>query len=261
MQIASLSSSSTSGNSYVVWDDGCRPILVDCGVPIRRLVSSLNEFGILPEDVAGIFITHEHSDHVRAMCLVTPLAQKYRIPVYAAPGFWDWYSSYSCRLDKDLMRTIKAGEVVQVSGASVKAFRKPHDALEPLGFVVECGGEAAGFAMDLGHVTQEVEDCLTGLDHLVFESNHDVDMEKNSGRPWHLIRRVLGRLGHLSNDQAAEALSRIVTSGTRQVILAHLSTECNTPEIAKRVVSQSLKRSGKSPSVHVAPAREIALFR
>ena len=89
MQIASLSSSSTSGNSYVVWDDGCRPILVDCGVPIRRLVSSLNEFGILPEDVAGIFITHEHSDHVRAMCLVTPLAQKYRIPVYAALGFWD----------------------------------------------------------------------------------------------------------------------------------------------------------------------------
>ena len=109
-------------------------------------------------------------------------------------------------------------------------------------------------------MTQEVEDAY-GLDHLVFESNHDVDMEKNSGRPWHLIRRVLGRLGHLSNDQAAEALSRIVTSRTRQVILAHLSTECNTPEIAKRVVSQSLKRSGKSPSVHVAPAREIALFR
>lgn len=261
MNIASLSSSSTSGNAYVVWDDSCRPILIDCGVPIRRLVASLKEFGIEPEDVAGLFITHEHSDHVKAMCLMTPLAQKYGIPVYASHGFWKWYGFYAGRVDRALMRPIEPGECVSVSKARVQAFLKPHDALEPLGFVVECEGERAGFAMDLGHVTHEIESYLTGLDHLVFESNHDVDLERHSGRPWPLIQRVLGNLGHLSNDQAADALTRLVTTRTRQVILAHLSTECNTPEIALSAVSKRLEKVGRRPAIQVAPAREIAVYR
>lgn len=260
MYIASLSSSSTCGNAYVVWGDSSRPVLIDCGVSLRRLVASLKEFGMEPQDLAGLFITHEHRDHVRAMCLVTPFAQKYRLPVYASRGFWKWYSRYSCRLDRDLMRPIAAGEEVAVSGSMVKAFAKPHDALEPLGFVVECSGERAGFAMDLGHVTDEVKSCLRGIEYLVFESNHDVEMEKRSGRPWPLIQRVLGRLGHLSNDQAAEALCDLVMDETRQVILAHLSTECNTPEIARSVALESLLTAGKKVPVLVAPAREIAVF-
>lgn len=260
MYIASLSSSSTCGNAYVVWGDSARPVLIDCGLSIRRLTASIKEFGMEPQDLAGLFITHEHSDHVRAMCLVTPFAQKYSLPVYASRGFWKWYSRYSCRLERRLMRPIAAGEEVVVSGTRVKAFSKPHDALEPLGFVVECDGERAGFAMDLGHVTEEVRSCLRGIEHLVVESNHDVDMEKRSGRPWPLIQRVLGRLGHLSNDQAAEALSDLVTAETRQVILAHLSTECNTPEIARTVVLERLHKAGKKVPVLVAPAREIAVY-
>lgn len=260
MYIASLSSSSTCGNAYVVWGDRGRPVLFDCGVPIRRLVACLREFGIEPQDLAGLFITHEHSDHVKAMCLVTPFAQKYRTPVYASRGFWKWYSRYACRLDRDLMRPIAAGEEVVVSKSRVRAFSKPHDASEPLGFVVELEGERAGFATDLGYVTEEVESCLRGIEYLVFESNHDVDMEKRSGRPWPLIQRVIGSLGHLSNDQAAQALSDLVTAETKQVILSHLSTECNTPEIARSVVEKSLKRAGKTVAVQVAPAREIAVY-
>jgi len=260
LYIASLSSSSTCGNAYVVWGDSTRPVLIDCGVPIRRLTASLKEFGMEPQDLAGLFITHEHSDHVKAMCLVTPFAQKYRLPVFASRGFWKWYSRYSCRLDRDLVRPIAAGEEVVVSGCRVTAFSKPHDALEPLGFIVECDGERAGFAMDLGHVTEEIASCLRGLEHLVLESNHDVEMEKRSGRPWHLIQRVLGRLGHLSNDQAAEALCDLVTDTTKQVILAHLSTECNTPEVARSAVLGRLAEVGKKVPVRVAPARETALY-
>jgi phosphoribosyl 1,2-cyclic phosphodiesterase len=259
--IASLSSSSTCGNAYVVWGGSGRPILIDCGVSIRRLVASLRELGIEPGDLAGLFITHEHSDHVKAMCLVTPFAEKYRLPVYASRGFWRWYSRFSCRLDRDLVRTIEAGEEVSVSRSGVRAFAKPHDALEPLGFVVECDGERAGFAMDLGHVTEEVESCLRGVEYLVFESNHDVDMERSSGRPWPLIQRVLGRLGHLSNDQAAEALCALVTCETKRVILAHLSMDCNTPEIARTAVLGSLEEAGKRVPVDVAPPRETALYR
>ncbi|HHY75486.1 MAG TPA: MBL fold metallo-hydrolase [Firmicutes bacterium] len=235
-------------------------MLIDCGLSVRRLTLALKEFGMEPRDLAGLFITHEHTDHVKAMCLVTPFAQKFNVPVYASRGFWRWYSAYSSRLDKDLVKVIASGEEVDFSGVRVKAFAKPHDALEPLGFVVEISGERAGFAMDLGHVTAEVKRNLRGLEHLIIESNHDVEMEKNSGRPRHLIERVLGKLGHLSNEQAAEALCELVTAGTRQVILAHLSTECNTPEKARSLAVERLAEAGWEVPVRVAPYGEVAVY-
>jgi phosphoribosyl 1,2-cyclic phosphodiesterase len=115
--------------------------------------------------------------------------------------------------------------------------------------------------MDLGHVPDSIERVLTGLTHLVFESNHDVQMERESGRPYYLIRRVLGDLGHLSNGQAAESLSRMVTADTRQVILAHLSIDCNTPEIAKDAVGASLSSAGRNVALHTAPPGELAVYR
>lgn len=262
MYIASLSSSSTCGNAYLVWDDASRPVLIDCGISVRRLTHSLRELGMEPEDIAGLFITHEHSDHLRAMCLRTPLCQRFGFPAFASPGFWAWYEEHVPRdMDPALRRVVSPGQSVRVSGISVQAFSKPHDAVEPLGFVVECQGERAGFAMDLGHVPDRMEGILTGLEHLVFESNHDVMMERNSGRPYFLIRRVMGDLGHLSNDQASLSLTTLVTVRTRQVILAHLSTDCNTPEIARDAVSSALGAAGKRPVVHTAPPGEMAVYR
>lgn len=263
MYLASISSSSTCGNAYLVWDDSSRPVLIDCGISLRRLVRALRELGMKPGDVSALFITHEHSDHVRAMNLVTPLPQKFGIPVFASKGFWDWYAGIMPRyIDPALVRVIASGQDVEVSGLTVSAFAKPHDAREPLGFVVEsAAGERAGVAMDLGHVPGNVEALLTGLDHLIFESNHDVEMEKTSGRPYFLIRRVLGDLGHLSNEQAAESLARLVTERTKQVILAHLSTQCNTPEIARDAAAERLHATGMHPRLHTAPPGELAVYR
>lgn len=262
MHIASLSSSSTCGNAYLVWDDASRPILVDCGISIRRLVASLCQLGMEPSDLAGLFITHEHSDHIKAMCLKTPVAQKFGIPVFASAGFWDWYLACMPRnLDPCLRRVMAPFETVELSGLNVQAFPKPHDAAEPMGFVVESQGERAGFVMDLGHVPDRIERVLTGLTHLVFESNHDVQMERESGRPYYLIRRVLGDLGHLSNEQAAASLSLLVTKETRQVILSHLSTECNTPEIAREAVRNALAKAGREIALHTAPPGELAVYR
>lgn len=262
LHIASLSSSSTCGNSYLVWDDSSRPVLIDCGISLRRLVAALRLLGMEPGDLSGLFITHEHSDHIRSMCLRAPVAQRFGIPVFASAGFWEWYvDNMSCYLDPTLRRVIAPFETVSLSGATVMAFPKPHDAAEPLGFVVECGGERAGFAMDLGHVPARLEGVLTGMTHFIFESNHDVQMEKDSGRPYYLIRRVLGDLGHLSNDQAAESLARMVTSQTRQVILAHLSVECNTPLLALQSVGRALASAGKNPALHAAPPGDLAVYR
>ena len=163
LHIASISSSSTCGNAYLVWDDSSRPVLVDCGVSLRRVVCALQALGMEPSDISGLFITHEHSDHIRSMCLRTPIAQKFGIPVFASAGFWQWYEDNTpCHLDPSLRRVMAPFETVPLQGLNVLAFPKPHDASEPLGFVVEGGGERAGFAMDLGHVPERIEGVLRG---------------------------------------------------------------------------------------------------
>ena len=262
MHIASLSSSSTYGNSYLVWDDDTRPVLIDCGVGLRYLLRCLDVMGFDPSDVAALFITHEHSDHIRGMTLSAPIPQRFGFPVFASRGFWEWYDECVQRyIDPGLRRVIGHGETVRLSrGLCVRAFSKPHDASEPLGFVVEGLDERVGFVTDLGHVPQKVERVLSGLEQLVFESNHDVEMEKRSGRPWPLIRRVLGDLGHLSNVQAGETLARLVGVDTRRVILAHLSAQCNTPDMAMDAVSSALDGCSGRPELHTAPAGDLAVY-
>ena len=262
MHIASLSSSSTYGNSYVVWDNDIRPVLIDCGVGLRYMIRSLGVLGLDPSDVAALFVTHEHSDHVRGMTLAVPIPERFGFPVFASRGFWEWYDRCVQRyIDPDLKRVVGHGETVRLSrGLCVRAFSKPHDASEPLGFVVEGPEERVGFVTDLGHVPERMEKVLVGLEQLVFESNHDVEMEKRSGRPWPLIRRVLGDLGHLSNAQAGETLAKLVGADTRRIILAHLSTECNTPEMAMSVVSSALGACSRRPELYTAPAGELAVY-
>lgn len=261
MRIFSLSSSSSYGNAYVVWEDSKRPLLIDCGLSLRQLVNALTEIGLSPEDIAAIFVTHEHSDHVRAMCLKTPFAQKFNIPVFASFGFWKWFQArHPGCLDPCLVHCIEDQQRVEISGYTVHGFLKPHDANEPMGYRIDGVSSSVGFAMDLGYVPPSVKNLLRGIEYLVFEANHDVEMEINSGRPRFLIQRVMGKFGHLSNDDAADALSRLVTPYTKQVILSHLSIDCNCPEIAERVVGDKLKACGYKPDIKVAPARGVSGF-
>ncbi len=261
MYIASLSSSSTKGNAYLAWSDDTRPVLIDCGISIRRLVKCLDELGMKPEDISSLFITHEHADHVCAMSLVTPVAQKFQIPVYSSPGFWGWYmNNVGSHLDASLVKVIQSGEFVDVDGLTVQALGKPHDAAEPLAFTVQSEGGKAAFVTDLGYVPDSLKAGIEDSTHLVFESNHDTEMEKNSGRPIYLIRRVLGKLGHLSNDQASECLGCLVSRNTRQVVLAHLSLDCNTPEMAVDAVTARLREEGMLCDVSAAPSGEMAVF-
>lgn len=255
MHIYSLASSSKHGNAYVVWEDSKPPLLIDCGLSLRRLVNALEQIGLCPEDLAAMFITHEHSDHVKAMCLKTPFPQKFNVPVFASAGFWKWFEArHRGCIDPSLVHCIGDNQRVEIAGYTVHGFLKPHDAREPMGYRIDGASSSVGFAMDLGHVPPKVENLLRGLEYLVFEANHDVEMEINSGRPGFLIRRVMGRLGHLSNDEAADALTRLVTPYTKQVILSHLSIDCNCPEIATKVVGNELKTCGLEPEIKVAPA-------
>ena len=192
------------------------------------------------------------------MCLKTPFPQKFQVPVYASSGFWEWFNvRHGSYIDPCLINCVKNNQSVDISGYKVQAFSKPHDAREPMGYKVDGTSSGAAFVMDLGYVPTSVEDLLRGVEYFVFEANHDAEMEINSGRPKFLIQRVLGKLGHLSNDQAAASLGRLVTSHTKQVILAHLSIDCNCPDIAAKAVSNKLGKLGYTPELKVAPARRI----
>ncbi|MBT9156663.1 MAG: putative metallo-hydrolase YycJ [Firmicutes bacterium] len=251
MKVVSLASSSTYGNAYLIgW--GSTYVLVDCGVPLRRLESSLVSLGVSPQSLAGILVSHEHSDHVKALQLKTPFSTKYNIPVFAPR---ELFSAGCGGLGAIRGHVLAAGSTVQIRGLTVSAYGKSHDAVRPLLFRLTApNGVAAAVVTDLGEVTEEVYRGAHNADYLVFESNHDVQMELDSGRPQKLIRRVLGRFGHLSNAEAGTALKELVGERTQGIMLAHLSLDCNTPHLAVKTVTPYLRRAGFSGLLSVAQA-------
>ncbi|NPV70179.1 MAG: MBL fold metallo-hydrolase [Firmicutes bacterium] len=252
IRFCSISSSSVYGNCYFVESPGGMRILIDCGVTLRRLERYLAEMGVAPESISAIFVTHDHGDHTAALEIRNPFAARYRIPVYATRGFWQRWVNRD-RIDSDLKRTITPGSGVDLGDCRVKAFLKPHDSIEPVGYTVCCDGRALSIVTDLGCVPPEVADAVRDSTHLIFESNHDRAMELSSGRAARLIYRVLSDVGHLSNDQAARALSEVVTHETRVILLSHLSLDCNRPQLALRAANSALARRF-DVDVEVAPA-------
>jgi len=253
LRVVSLASSSVYGNAYLVgW--GSTNVLVDCGVPIRRLEKSLQEANVDPHALAGVFVSHEHGDHIRSMQLKTPFPAKYNVPVYSSGLFWAAQPSISSMPD-NLCATLEHGSSVQAGSLQVAAFRKSHDAVAPLGFRLTApDGTSVAVVTDLGEFTPEVLSGSRDCDYLIFESNHDRAMELNSGRPWSLIKRVMGKYGHLSNDEAGEALAALVTERTKGIMLAHLSLDCNSPSQALRTITPWLRRIQYQGALTVASA-------
>lgn len=259
MQVISLASSSVYGNAYLIgW--GPTTILVDCGVPLRRLEKNLYELGIDPRQISAAFITHEHSDHIRALQLRHPFPERYGIKVFAPKLFWYAAEGITC-LGSHLRCTFEKDTAVDVGMLRVEAFSKSHDAVAPLGFrITSPDGTSAVIVTDLGEVTPEVMRGAFDCDYIVWESNHDRDLELSSGRPYSLIKRVLGREGHLSNDQAGLALASLVTERTKGIMLAHLSLDCNTPELAVSTVAPYLRRSRFGGLLTVAQAGDVTVL-
>lgn len=252
MRFCSLSSCSQFGNAYLVEGaDGTR-VLVDCGVRIRRLERYLSELGVAPESISALLMTHDHADHVAALAVRTPFAVKYRIPVWATAGFWRAWDPRGARVPQELRRVV-GGAPLQIGGLRVQPFAKPHDAADPVSYLIHDGPERLTVLTDLGHLPDGLRPLLAGCEHYILESNYDYQMELRSGRAPLLVGRVLGDYGHLSNDQAAAALAALAGEQTRTVLLAHLSLDCNTPELARRTVAAALAQQGRQVRVEVAP--------
>jgi phosphoribosyl 1,2-cyclic phosphodiesterase len=231
--------SGSSGNCAYVETEEAR-VLIDAGFSLRQIRQRLASIGRAPENLTGILVTHEHSDHVQSLPV---LSEKLGIPVYAnRPTQEAVEYQYQARIPCRLFTT---GVSFELGDILVETFSIPHDAQEPVGFLLRTSAGNIGFLTDLGHTTRLVLERVRPAHALVLEANHDVKMLQDCPRrPWSLKQRILGRHGHLSNEAAADAAAQIMSADLRHLYLGHLSRECNRPELAHRVMSERLQRIG-----------------
>ena len=245
MRIVTFASGSTGNCSLV--SDGKANILIDAGISMRRIVGCLEELGLTPHDVCGVLITHEHSDHISGLPM---LVKHYGISVYAPSELAEVLVSMKPQLADFICRT-EINKVFNMEDVAVTAFRTPHDSKYSVGYRFD-GDSVFAFATDTGSVTDDMLSGLSGADTVVIEANHDVDMLKNGPYPYFLKRRILSSHGHLSNEDCRNLALKLAKSGTRHIILGHLSRENNTPDKAYNVVGSAL--CGLDVKLSVAPA-------
>lgn len=254
--------SSSKGNS-VYLSGGGTSLLVDAGVSYRRLSQAMAARDLVPEELSGVLITHEHSDHIKGLEV---LLKRLDVPVFASPETLDCLCT-SGRIPPG--RTlVECSGTFQVGEIQVTAFDTPHDAVHSLGFRFEMPDQRiVGVATDLGHINGTVAHHLSGCDLIMLESNYDRNMLDCGPYPYSLKRRIKGALGHLSNEDCSNELIRFVKSGSTYFVLGHLSEQNNLPEIAYqtsrlRLTAEALKER-LDYVLHVAPASgpgEVLVF-
>lgn len=248
MRIVTFASGST-GNCCLVSDGGVN-VLIDAGISARRIVQGLGVLGLAPQDVCGVLITHEHSDHISGLPV---LVKRTGMRIFAPSELGEVLKRVKPELSESIDYIPHDGGLC-VGDVRITAFPTPHDASASFGYRIE-GSEVFAFATDTGHISDELLEGLQGADTVVIEANHDKVMLKNGPYPPFLKQRVLSKHGHLSNDDCAKLACLLADSGTRQIILGHLSQQNNTPEAAKTAVSEAL--SGRNVKIYTAPANKL----
>lgn len=231
--------SGSSGNALLVLADGAA-ILVDAGLPGRVVAEALAAAGVAPEQLSGILVTHEHSDHVKGVGI---LARRYRLPVYANAGTWRGMLPLIGEIPPAQVRVFETERDFYLGGVNVLPYKTPHDANESVGFVFQSGGSKLSILTDAGHVNERMLDAVSGSGLILIESNHDVEMLKAGRYPFPLKRRILGDEGHLSNDACGAALTALYGRGVRRAVLGHLSRENNFESLALETVRAALRAS------------------
>lgn len=234
--------SGSDGNCLCV-TSGQTVVLIDAGITLSRLTEGLAQIGIDPKAIRAVLLTHDHSDHWASATLA--LHQRYGVPIYANEGTAEAVDQI-IGTGKVLWRIFETGSQFTIGDLAIEPFTVPHDAAETVGFVLDDGQCRLGIATDLGMATETVRRALANCNALVLEANHDVEMLRHSARPRPLIRRIEGCRGHLSNEQSAALLGKVISPRLKTVTLAHLSRECNTPALATAVVKQVLEKAGRT---------------
>ena len=244
---AAVLGSGSGGNAVVVESNGFR-VLIDAGFSCKELERRMRLAGIDPASIGAVLLTHEHEDHIKG---VDRFARKHRLPVYLTAG-----TMLGTVLGEEVVpRTVRieSGRPFEVGPFAVEAFSIPHDAREPVGFVLQdAAGRRLGLAGDIGCRTQLAWGRLADLDCLLIETNHDLEMLRSGPYPWALKQRVAGRHGHLSNREAADGLPELLAARLRFVVLYHLSRTNNLPALAAAEVAETLAREGSAAEIVIS---------
>ncbi len=235
LEFCSLSSGS-KGNCYLI-KSGENGILVDAGISAKKISEGLAQIGMNIDNIQGILITHEHSDHTKGIATLT---KKYGIPVYAN---WQTWEALKLNINEEKRLIFETGCLFAIGDIRIKPFPIAHDAVEPVGFSIFKDNVQISTITDTGHISDEMLEEIKNADILVLEANHDVNMLKIGRYPWFLKQRILGSHGHLSNEDAGSTLVKIIKAEPkpRQILLAHLSHENNFPEMAYQTIKNILE--------------------
>lgn len=237
MKLASIASGS-SGNCIYVGNEKSH-FLIDAGISRKRIVEGLREMDVEPEKIQGIFVTHEHIDHINGLGV---FLRKYPVPVFATAATIDEIFSVSSlgKIDKSLFESIEPDHPVYMDGIKVEASRIYHDAADPVCYTLSDPDAKVGVATDFGTFDEYLVEKLKDCESLLVEANHDLNMLMVGPYPYPLKRRIMGNKGHLSNERAGQFLSRIIGEKCRHIFLGHLSRENNYGELAYETVKTEL---------------------
>lgn len=257
IRLCSLSSGS-SGNCVFVGNDNSG-VLVDCGVSGKEILNNLNNIGVCSSTIKAIVVTHEHSDHIRSIGIIS---RKLGIPIYANINTWNSMADLIGKVKPENIKYFAVGEELEIEGIGIKSYSIPHDAADPVGFCFYEGNRKISIATDLGYFSDTVKENISGSDMVLLEANHDIEMLKVGRYPYFLKRRILSEHGHLSNEAAGHAVYELLQTGVREVLLGHLSKENNFPELAyetvKGILEEKKVRVNHDIGLELAPRSSVS---
>ncbi|MFC3198485.1 MBL fold metallo-hydrolase [Parapedobacter deserti] len=248
--ISSIASGS-NGNCYYI-GNGHEAILVDAGISCRETEKRMARQGLSMQQVKAIFVSHEHTDHVRGLSV---LANKYQLPVFLTNG-----TRRACKLaiPERLLHRLADLQTVAIGGLTVTSFRKYHDAAEPHSFLIQDGKYTVGVFTDIGRVCDRMVDFFSKCDAVFLEANYDVDMLMKGRYPFFLKNRIRGGYGHLSNTEALDLFLRCRSSRLSHLFLSHMSRDNNDPELAYNLFSE---HRGDTEIIVAGRYAETAVYR
>ncbi len=255
MRLCSIASGS-SGNCIYVGSEATH-LLVDTGISGKRIEAGLASLDLTGRDIDGILITHEHADHISGLGV---MARKYGIPIYGTRG--TLRALLGCKslgaLDEELFHEIREDERFILKDLYIDPMRISHDAAQPCGYRIAYGNKRVAVCTDLGTYNDYTVECLKGMDALLLEANHDVNMLQVGPYPYPLKQRILGDRGHLSNENSGRLLCRVLHDKLQHILLGHLSNENNIPELAYEAVRMEItmgENPYKAEDFHIDVAR------
>lgn len=260
MEFFSIASGS-SGNCICVGSDETH-VMIDAGISGKRIEAGMNAYDLITKDMQGVLITHEHSDHISGLGVI---ARKYGIPIYATEGTIQGILSTKSvgKIDPSLFHPIVPDESFQIGDLEIHPIHISHDAADPVAYVVKNNEHKIGVLTDLGIYDDYIIDKMSGLDAMLLEANHDVNMLQVGSYPYPLKMRILGEYGHLSNELSGQLLGKLLHDDMKHVLLGHLSKENNLPELAYETVRLEVTM-GENPykgndfPIEVAPRSEVS---